>query len=130
MVYFILRVILGILFFFQGFDKVFNVGISGVISFFKEESKHKWIPPLILTSSAYITSFIELVGGTLLILGLYKTTTLYLLGLDLLLVTAAFSYLKPMWDMQLLFPRLMLLSALLIFPVEWDIFSLDHLLQY
>jgi uncharacterized membrane protein YphA (DoxX/SURF4 family) len=125
----ILRVILGILFFFQGADKIFNVRIIGVIDFFKEESKHKYIPPIVLTSSAYLTSYIEMICGALLILGLFKTQALYLLGLDLILVTAAFSYLKAMWDMQLLFPRLVLLVMLLLMPAEWDVFSLDHFLR-
>jgi uncharacterized membrane protein YphA (DoxX/SURF4 family) len=124
----IVRIILGTLFFFQGLDKVFNVKIANVISFFKEEASEKYIPPVLMSTSAYLTSYIEFICGALLIVGLFKTPALYLLGLDLILVSAAFSYLKAMWDMQLLFPRLVLLSALLLFPSEWDLLSLDHLL--
>src|SRR5688500_4746168 len=101
---FILRVILGILFFFQGYDKVFRLGIPGVINFFREESQHRAVPEFILVISAYLTSFIELVGGGLLIIGLFKTWALYLLGFDLILVCGAFSILRPMWDMQQHFP--------------------------
>jgi putative oxidoreductase len=125
----ILRVILGTLFFFQGFDKIFNVKISNVVNFFKEESRDKYIPEALMIVSAYVTTFIEFICGALLIVGLFKTTALYLLGIDLILVSAAFSYLKAMWDMQLLFPRLVLLSALLLLPAEWDLLSLDHLLD-
>jgi uncharacterized membrane protein YphA (DoxX/SURF4 family) len=126
--FFILRVILGILFFFQGFDKVFHVKISGVVDFFKNESREKKWPTFILSSSAYFTSYAELICGGLLIVGLFKTWALYILGIDLILVVGAFSMLKPMWDMQLLFPRLILLAIILYLPVEWDLLSLDNLL--
>ncbi len=124
---FILRVILGVLFFFQGFDKLFTLKVTGVISFFKQESAGK-IPGLVLVSSAYVTSVIEFIAGGLLILGLFKTAAMYALGIDLILVCGAFSILKPMWDMQLLFPRLILLAALLYLPAEWDLLTLDNLL--
>ena len=41
---FLLRVILGILFFFQGYDKVFKVKISGVIDFFANKTRNTKIP--------------------------------------------------------------------------------------
>ena len=127
--YFILRTILGILFFFQGYDKVFRVGVSGVTDFFREESRHRKVPRFFLYPSAFLTSYLELIGGTLLLLGLFKTAALYALGFDLILVCGAFSLLKPMWDMQLLFPRLILLATLLYLPCEWDLISLDHLIS-
>lgn len=125
---FILRVILGVLFFFQGYDKVFNMKVSGVTAFFRNEWRNRSMPQFILSASAYLTSYIELIAGALLIVGLFKTYAFYLLGLDLILVSAAFSMLKPMWDMQLLFPRLLLLAILLYLPAEWDLLSLDALL--
>ena len=66
---FVLRVILAVLFFFQGYDKVFNVKIKGVVSFFKEESRNKPMPSFLMVPSAYLTSYIELIAGGLLILG-------------------------------------------------------------
>jgi uncharacterized membrane protein YphA (DoxX/SURF4 family) len=125
---FILRVILGILFFFQGYDKLFRLKVSGVISFFRQESSGR-IPNVIIISSAYLTSFIEFICGGLLIVGFFKTGALYLLGLDLILVCGAFSILKPMWDMQQLFPRLILLAILLYLPENWDVLSIDHFLS-
>jgi uncharacterized membrane protein YphA (DoxX/SURF4 family) len=126
---FLLRVILGILFFFQGYDKVFNVKIPGVIEFFKNETAGKRIPGFILVLSAWFTSLAELICGALLIVGFVQTWSLYILGIDMILVCGAFSMLKPMWDMQLLFPRLILLAALLYFPAEWDVISLDYFLK-
>ena len=126
----LLRVILGILFFFQGFDKIFNIKMSGVISFFKQETKDKNIPSVFLSLSAYLSSYIELLGGLFLIIGLFKTWALYFLGIDLIMVCIAFSFLKPMWDMNLVFPRIILLVMSLYIPVEWDILSIDYLLVF
>ncbi|MDI1354277.1 MAG: DoxX family membrane protein [bacterium] len=126
--YFTLRVILGILFFFQGYDKLFKLKIKGVIEFFHEEMRGKNVPSFLLSLSAYFTSLIEFFAGGLLILGLFKTYALCFLGVDLILVCGAFSMMKPMWDMQLLFPRLAILSVLLYLPGNWDLLSLDQLI--
>lgn len=123
---FILRVILGILFFFQGYDRVFKVKISGVIEFFSQQLGSIKVPHFVLVLTAWFTSCAELICGALLILGLFKTYALYLLGLDLIIVSAAFSLIKPMWDMQQLFPRLILLAILLFLPAKWDVLSVDH----
>lgn len=127
---FILRVILGILFFFQGYDKVFKIKMKGVVDSFRYELGAIKLPGWLLVSSAWFTSYAELIGGTLLILGLFKLPALYLIGFDLILVTGAFSMIKPMWSMGLVFPRLVILSALLYLPQNWDVLSLDYLLFY
>jgi putative oxidoreductase len=126
---FLLRVILGILFFFQGYDKVFQIKMKGVIDSFKRQLGYKKIPNFLVVSSAWFTSYVELLCGGLLILGLFKTYALYILGIDLILVTGAFSIITPMWDMQLLFPRLILLAVILYIPSAWDVLSLDHFLS-
>lgn len=127
---FILRIILGILFFFQGYDKVFKVKMKGVIETFQLELGAIHLPKWLLVSSAYFTSYIELIAGILLIIGFLKTYALYLVGLDLIIVTGAFSLMKPMWDMQLLFPRLVILSILLYLPTTCDLFSLDQFFKF
>lgn len=127
---FLLRVILGILFFFQGYDKVFKVKISGVIDFFANETRNTKIPHWILQTSAYYTSYIEFLCGGMLIIGLFTKYSLYLLGIDMILVVGAFSMIKPMWDMNQLFPRLILLSILLFLPEKWNTISVDHILHY
>lgn len=127
---FTLRVILGLLFFFQGYDKVFRVKIPGVIAFFRSELGNIKVPDSVLKLSTYYTSYVEFLCGALLVAGLFTKYALYLLGFDLILVVGAFSLIKPMWDMQLLFPRLMLLSILLYLPEEWNMISADHILNY
>jgi len=127
---FILRVILGLLFFFQGYDKVFKVKVNGVVDFFRSELGSIRINNTVLKITTYYTSYIELIGGLLLIIGLFTKYSLYLLGVDLILAVGAFSLIKPMWDMQLLFPRLMLLSILLYLPEEWNTISADYLIHF
>lgn len=125
---FLLRVVLGILFFFQGYDKVFKVKIRGVGNYFQQELGSIKVPVFFIHFSAWFTSLAELICGALLILGLFKTYALYILGVDLILVAGAFSLIKPLWDMQHFFPRLILLSVLLCLPAKWDLLSTDYLL--
>ncbi len=125
---FILRVFLGILFIAQGYDKVFKITIKGVYETFEVPMRPKKIPHFLLKLSAYLTSYIELIGGICLILGLFKFFVLYMLGFDLILVSIAMSMLNPMWDMQYVFPRMVILIVLLIIPPSWDLISIDNFL--
>ena len=125
----IARLFLGILFFTQGYDKVFNVKISGVVANFLADAEHLHIHKPMVTLFTYLTSFVELIGGFLLIIGLYINYTLVMLGFDLVLVCFAFSMVRPMWDMQYVFPRLLLVIILLFMP-DWDNkIGFDHLLN-
>lgn len=125
---FTLRVILGVLFFMQGYDKVVKVKMDGVIKSFKYEFGNVKMPNSILFLSAYYSSFVELIGGFTLIIGLFTKYTLYFLGLDLLLVVAAFSIINPVWDMKIVFPRIIIWSILMILPESWNKLSLDLML--
>lgn len=123
----LVRIFLGILFFAQGYDKVFNLGITQVIGNFEYPVKLKHLPRFPLLIAAYFTSLSELFGGFLLIIGFMKYYALYLLGLDMLIVCVALSLLEPLWDMKHVFPRLILLVILFILPSEWGVFSVDYL---
>lgn len=123
------RVFLGLLFFFQGYDKVFNIKISGVVRTFEQPYKQTGLPLFLLYAGVAVTSFIELAGGILLILGLFKYIALYLLAFDLLIATAGLSLINPMWDLKFSFPRLVILIFLLIIPQEWDKWMLDKWLN-
>lgn len=124
----LIRIFLGLLFFWQGYDKIFNIKIKGVIETFRHPLIEKHVPAFLLTIAAYYTSFIEFAGGFLLIIGLAKYAVLFLLGLDLLMVTLAFCIINPMWDLQQIFARLILITVLLIVPHQWDIISIDYLI--
>lgn len=126
---FTLRLILGILFFMQGYDKVIRVKMPGVIESFKYEFGKVNMPHGVLSFGAYLSSFIELICGLTLILGIFTTYSLYLIGFDLVLVTAAFSLINPVWDMKIVFPRIILWCALMVTPSSYNKLSLDFLLM-
>lgn len=127
---FIARIFLGTLFFLQGYDKVFKIKPRGVMDAFELPAERKHIAKPLVAFAAYYTSYVELFGGLLLILGLFKYIALYALGLDLIMVAIAFGVVQPVWDMKHVFPRLVLLLALLLFPTQWDVYSLDNLFHY
>ncbi len=125
---FTLRVILGILFFMQGYDKVVKVKLPGVVKSFRYEFGNVKMPDFILVSAAYFSSLIELLGGLTLIIGLFTKYSLYLLGIDLILVVAAFSLINPVWDMKIVFPRIIIWSVLIVIPEAYNKLSLDYFL--
>lgn len=124
----LVRTLAGILFLFQGYDKLFKIKMAGVIDTFTADAEKNHIPNFLLTLVAYFTSIVEFLGGIMLLMGFCTTFALYALGLDLLLVCMAFTYMKPMWDMKHVFPRFALLIVLLLMPDHYRIFVLDHLL--
>jgi putative oxidoreductase len=123
-----LRIILGSMFLIQGYDKVVRVKLPGVIQAFKFEFGEIKIPNFIVALGAYLSSYIELICGLMLILGLITQYALFLLGLDLILVSFALSIITPAWDMAIVFPRLVVWSILMYLPRTIDLFCLDHFL--
>ncbi|MDP1800687.1 MAG: DoxX family protein [Bacteroidota bacterium] len=126
----LIRLFAGILFLFQGYDKLFKIKMKGVISSFTVDSDRQNIPRGMVALLAYYTSVTEFAGGILLMLGLFTNFTLYALGLDLLLVCFAFTYMQPIWDMKHVFPRFLLIVLLLLLPTSYNEFSLDALLDF
>ena len=123
---FIARAFLGFLFFFQGADAVFNIKPQGVFDTIHEPLIKKHVPKFIILLGIYYTSYVELIAGFCLIIGFAKYYALYLLGIDLLIASIAFGMLKPMWDMQYIFPRLVLFIFFFLVPSEWDVLSVDY----
>lgn len=126
---FIARVFLGSLFFFQGYDAVFKVKVNTIISTYERIFSNKGIPVFLIKTGTWFTSYTELIAGLLLILGLFEYCALYLLGLNVIIASIAFSITQPMWDMRFVFPRLSLLVFLLVVPASWDVWSIDNLLN-
>jgi len=121
------RVFLGCLFFFQGYDAVFNVRIKHVISTFETDFANKGIPGFLTVIASWFTTLTALIGGALLILGLFEYTALYLLSANLIIAAIGFGINTPVWDTRHVFPRLVLTLLLLIMPQSWNVISLDHL---
>ncbi len=124
------RVILGILFFFQGFDAVFNIKIKNVAEAFYQPLQEKKIPKFLILIGAYFTSYVELIFGLFLIFGFLKYFSLYFLGIDLIFASLAFSLAQPMWDMRHVFPRLALILFLLLLPSYFDALSVDVFFKF
>lgn len=126
---FLVRVMLGVLFFMQGYDKIFRIGISITTETAATPGTDRIFGRNVFRMAVLVSSWIELGGGALLILGFQQDIALILLSADMLVAGIAFSLMKPMWDMQFYFPRLVLLVFLMIAPPGWDIWSIDWLVK-
>jgi len=124
---FLVRSFLGILFIFQGYDKLFVVKLRNVVNTFQVESEKKNIPKFLVVAVSYFTSVTEFFGGFLLILGLFHLITPIILGINLIVVGIAFSFLNPIWDLKHVFPRLLLLVLVFLLS-NYFYFGLDTLI--
>ncbi len=124
-----LRLILGFIFLMQGFGKVFTWGVEKVyrMDFFYDTYKNL-LPHSIIYATAYYTSYVELIGGFLLVIGLKTDYALYALASVLVIVTFGHGLAEPIWDLSHVMPRLILLVTLLIIPKEWNSISVDSLI--
>jgi putative oxidoreductase len=125
-----LRLVLGFIFFMQGFGKVFTWGVDKVfhMNFFYDTYKNL-LPTSLIWFTAYYTSWMELIGGFLVILGFKRDYALYGLATDLVIVTFGHGLAEPIWDLSHVMPRTILLVSLLLLPKDWDRFSLDYLIS-
>jgi uncharacterized membrane protein YphA (DoxX/SURF4 family) len=123
---FFIRSLLGIIFFMQGYGKVFTMGVSDVYSRFFKEFETTFLPKWLILSTAYYTSYVELLGGVLLLTGLFRYWAMYALALNLLIVSIGHGILEPIWNLSHVIPRALLLSALFLLPAEWDKWNADN----
>jgi putative oxidoreductase len=123
-----LRCFLGILITFQGYDKLFIVKLKNVINTFKEDAVRKKVPYFVIIFTSYFTSITEFFGGILLILGIFHDLVPLFIALDLLIVGFAFSFLKPVWDLHHVFPRVILLASIKLLD-KYFYFGIDTLIM-
>jgi len=123
------RTILGLLFLFQGYDKIFRVGIGQVSNAVNSGLGNDNLSPGLVNTIVFISSWIELIAGGMLILGIFKNIAAIALCLNLIVVTAGFSFSKPIWDEMHVFVRLSLLLLVMLLPTQWDQLSLDNLIK-
>lgn len=124
------RLILGFIFLMQGFGKVFTWGVENVynMDFFYNTYKDI-LPDYVIKATAYYTSYIELIAGFLVVIGLKRDYALYLLASVLVIVTFGHGLIDPIWDLSHVMYRTILVVALLLLPQEWDKFSMDNLIK-
>lgn len=125
-----MRLVLGILFLMQGYDKVFRLGLKKTEEGVEEALRLTKLPVSLIKMITIISSVVELAGGLMLITGFLIYPALIFLGIDLLIVVFAMSLREPLWNMRDVWPRLVLLLALLLLPSACDRLSLDHLFHF
>jgi len=125
-----IRLILGFIFLMQGIGKVFKWGVENVynMDFFYGTYKDL-LPDFIIHATAYYTSYIELIAGLLVVVGLKRDYALYLLASVLVIVTFGHGLAEPIWNLSHVMYRTILLVTLLILPREWDKFSIDNIIN-
>lgn len=122
-----LRLVLGFVFLMQGFGKVFTMGVDNIFnSAFFYEAYKDILPEFIIYGTAYYTSYVELIGGLLLVIGLKRDYALYALASVLVIVTFGHGLTDFVWDLSHVMFRMIPLVALLLLPKEWDRFSVDY----
>jgi uncharacterized membrane protein YphA (DoxX/SURF4 family) len=123
-----LRSLAGIIFLMQGWGKVFQFGIWGLYeNTFKPFEAI--LPKPILVATLFFTTFAELLGGALLVLGWQRKWVYQILAAVLLVVSFGHGLESPIWDLQHVVFRAILLVPLFFLPDEWDIWSLDRRLE-
>ncbi|HLG35779.1 MAG TPA: DoxX family protein [Bacteroidia bacterium] len=125
----LVRLILGMLFFFQGYDKIFKIGINNVTDAAITPVTEKFFGKNFFKALIFVSSWTELLAGIMLTVGFQRDIWLVILGADMLGTALLFSILKPMWDMQYYFPRLVLLVLLMLMPESCDCYRIDSLLH-
>jgi uncharacterized membrane protein YphA (DoxX/SURF4 family) len=124
-----LRLLLGFIFLMQGFGKVFKWGVANVYDNFFKETYQDLLPDCLIQFTAYYTSYVELIAGFMLVIGLKRDWALYALASVLVIVTFGHGMTEPVWDLSHVMYRVVLLVTLLLLPKEWDKYSVDGFLR-
>ncbi len=123
---FFARVLLGLIFGMQGLGKVFTIGVSNIYNGGFKSYEETFLPTFVLKFAAYFTSYAEFICGFLLILGLFRKQSYYVLASVLLIVSFGHGLSSPIWDLQHVFVRSALLIFLMVIPMKRDAWSLDQ----
>lgn len=126
---FFARTLLGIIFLMQGIGKVFQWGVEGVYNSGFKSYEETFLPKFVIVFAAYYTSYAELIGGFLLVIGLFRNYALYALGLVLLIVSFGHGLSSPIWNLNDVMWRSLLLIFLLVIPKDWDQWHVDRLIK-
>jgi len=107
---FFLRTLPGIIVLMQGWGKVISWGLPKVYEMWFKDFEKTFLPKWIIWSTAYYTSYVELIARILLIVGLFRRIALYFLAIDLLIVSFGHGLPEPIWDLQHVIPRAILVA--------------------
>jgi len=125
------RLVLGLMFFQGALWRVFDLGpVEHARRFFVDPYADSFLPQWSLWMAGTAVPFAELVGGALILLGLWRLLGLGLVGGVLVMVTFGHLVAEPIFAFDAhVMPRLMLVVFLLITPSDWDRFSVDEWLE-
>lgn len=125
------RLVLGLMFFQGAWWRVFEIGpTEHARRFFVEPYAGSFLPEWSLWLAGTAVPFAELVGGALVLLGLWRLLGLVLLGGVLVTVTFGHLVAEPIYALNAhVVPRLALVVFLLVVPSEWDRHSIDEWLR-
>jgi uncharacterized membrane protein YphA (DoxX/SURF4 family) len=126
---FFIRTLLGVIFLMQGYGKIFTYTVPKVYNLFFKDFEKTFLPKWLIWGTAYYSSYVELICGFLLIIGFFRQYACYLLAIDLLIVSFGHGLMEPIWDLQHVMPRAILLITILIAPAQWDKWHTDSLLS-
>ncbi len=127
---FFLRTLLGLVFFWQGWQKCVVWGLEATYrTAFEPLLATTFLPKIVLIVVCVGTSIAELLGGIALCFGLWRNRALYLLAIVLLFVAFGHGEDAGIWSLDHVFPRAVLLATILLLPDEWDEWRLKVFLQ-
>jgi uncharacterized membrane protein YphA (DoxX/SURF4 family) len=125
------RLVIGLMFFQGALWRVFGIGpLEHSSRFFVGPYADSFLPTWALQVAGVGVPFAELIGGGLVLLGLWRLPGLILLGAVLVTVTFGHLVAEPIFSISgHIFPRVVLVVFLLVIPQEWDRFSVDEWLK-
>lgn len=123
------RLILGMLFLLQGYDKIFRIGLKQTEDTVAGALNKTGIPGSFVRLITAVSSYTELICGLLLIAGWFIYPALLLLSANLLMVVFAMSLRESLWDMRYVWPRIVLIVFLFLIPETAHRISIDHILN-
>ncbi len=124
------RLVLGLIFFMAGFDKVFHLTPGGHVRRWFLPYQDTFLPTWSLWAAGLAIPFVELLAGALLVAGWRIREALIALGGVLVLVTFGHLLKEPLYPFhEHVIPRLALLLFVLAMPPAEDRFSVDARLR-
>ncbi len=122
------RLLLGLILFFQGFGKIFKIGLDNLYNGGFKSFEETFLPVFVLKGANFFTAYGEFIFGLLLILGLFRKQAYYGIGLILLIVSFGHGLQTPIWDTQHVLVRAVFLIFIAM-TFDKDILNLDRFLK-
>lgn len=119
---FLMRWILGVLFFMAGYWKIFTLTVQAhAENFFLAAYIDSWIPHWLLLAGGYIIPYWELLAGILICIGWQLRYALLSVGVLLIITTYGHALATPLFDIDgHTFTRLILIIGVLILGWQQD----------